>query len=380
MIDETTSVKVFPSREQKKAIASQEKSTKKAKAAKAPAGDELDKASEETEPPPVDLQDPNQVKVGMVVRWWGQRQPSGKILAKKIEFRYLEDSFNIAAMLDLLNGDVKKGGFGFTPPNYDKNKNGLVVLNGKKMNVPSDHDVQNYLNDFGKQLVPLAFYQAPVDKPDKKQRPDPVKLQFRFTLVEQGNVANAYAHQSGNVMITREMYDALENEDQLAFILAHEIAHAVQRHSLREDQANMKKRTTVKAIRLGASRIPGVGGIVTRIAAGQVDKIIAAGYRRGLENQSDRLALHYMAAAGYDPRQGVRVWKLMSEKFGDQKVSTYWSSHETNRVRRSYLMAELHDSFGDVDFAAYQPKEDKHRAFLAAKQSLVDYGTKKAKK
>ena len=77
---------------------------------------------------------------------------------------------------------------------------------------------------------------------------------------------------------------------------------------------------------------------------------IRNGYSRSLENQADRVGTEYVTAAGYDPREAPRVWKVMAKKSGDQRTNFFWSTHDNFVTRRSYLMAELRNNYPDVDF------------------------------
>ena len=364
MVDETTAIKVFPTKAQKQETAQQAKNAKKA----APAKAEEDKP--EAEVKPLDLQSPDQIKLGMVVRWWGERQPDGKILAKKLEFRPLEDSLTVLKVLTWLDSDSKKV-FAFKAPNMEKNKNGMAMLSGRRYKVLPVKSFLAYTNDVANRLQPAYLR----DMPDA----DPLKVKFRFGFME-CKTPQAYANRDGTVVVSQSMFDVLENEDQFAFVIAHEMAHVVQRHAFREERANAKKRTIAKAVKVAGAFTGGIAGLAMRAGASQAEKVIQAGYRRELENQADRLAMEYMIAAGYDTRQAPRVWKLMDEKFGSQKHRTFWASHDTNSVRRSYLMAELRNNYGDVDFTAYQPKPEELQKFTAMKTDTDNFGQKKKKK
>ena len=82
-----------------------------------------------------------------------------------------------------------------------------------------------------------------------------------------------------------------------------------------------------------------------------VNGAIVNGHSRAMENQSDRIGLEYMVAAGYDPRQAPGVWKLMARTNGVQSTDFFWSSHDNGPTRRSYLMNELKNNYRDLDFA-----------------------------
>jgi hypothetical protein len=57
-----------------------------------------------------------------------------------------------------------------------------------------------------------------------------------------------------------------------------------------------------------------------------------------------------MTAAGYDPREAPRVWKVMSKKYGDSPTNVFWSSHDNNATRRSFLMVEIRNNYSQLDF------------------------------
>ena len=63
--------------------------------------------------------------------------------------------------------------------------------------------------------------------------------------------------------------------------------------------------------------------------------------------------MEYMIDAGYDPREAPRFWKTLSLKSGgDSPTNFFWSSHDNNTTRRSYLMSELAVNHKGVDFAS----------------------------
>ena len=89
-----------------------------------------------------------------------------------------------------------------------------------------------------------------------------------------------------------------------------------------------------------------------------VNASIVNGHQRQLENQSDRVGLEYMVAAGYDPRQAPAVWKLVAKTQGVSSTDFFWSSHDNEPTRRSYLMNELKNNYRDLDFSALQTNPD----------------------
>ena len=82
-----------------------------------------------------------------------------------------------------------------------------------------------------------------------------------------------------------------------------------------------------------------------------------------------------MVAAGYDPRQAPTVWKLMARTNGVQSTNFFWSSHENEPTRRSYLMNELKNNYRDLDFAPLLINAAEYSRIKAA--MVAASGTKK---
>ena len=92
--------------------------------------------------------------------------------------------------------------------------------------------------------------------------------------------------------------------------------------------------------------------------ANLVNAAVVNGHQRSLENQSDRVGLEYMVRAGYDPREAPAVWKRMAKKYGVQSTNFFWSSHENQATRRSYLMNELKNNYRHLDYSGLKVSAD----------------------
>lgn len=116
---------------------------------------------------------------------------------------------------------------------------------------------------------------------------------------------NAFAIAGGNIGVFTGIMTVAETQDQLAAVMAHEVAHVTSRH-LNE--------------RMSTQRVTGLGGAVAGAAIGvgnaQVLTNLALNlpFNRAQENEADLLGLDYMAQAGFDPRAAVQLWENMREK------------------------------------------------------------------
>jgi len=287
------------------------------------------------------------VTIGMAMTYEGRRESDGTINATRVEFARNDLEPGEKKIWDSLKVTTKP----FSAAQGLAGELKIAQI-GKFKTVP-DQEVENYVNKIGQQLVPE--YQRSL-APN-----DPGKIPFRFFVVQQ-KTPNAFALPNGIVVIHSSMFDILENEAQFAAIVGHEIAHAVQEHTWRSQQYQKGKRTMLA---IGAAIAAAYGQYAVQDALTLVQAAMQNGYQRNLENQSDRLGLEYMVNAGYDPREAPRVWKEMTNKLGDSPTDFFWSNHDNNATRRSYLMNELKNNYGTLEYSQLQTNEVEFQRIVA---------------
>jgi Zn-dependent protease with chaperone function len=121
---------------------------------------------------------------------------------------------------------------------------------------------------------------------------------LRFYVLK-SNEVNAYATSNGVVIVTVGLLSRIENESQLAFILAHEIQHYIQKHSLQQFK---HRKTTKKRVR----------GVVTD---GDVQLKDVYQFSKENEMEADEKGFEMMVRSGYDLLEGVFVFDML--KYGD---------------------------------------------------------------
>lgn len=331
LVDEQTNVSVVPNKTQSKAQKNAKKAAQKAAKAGDPAPNEA-----------VALTRLDEIHPNMYVSYEGIREKAGTIRAAKLEFKDNEMTSGEAKLWKSLTPKVSA---------FKNEKPGELRIGriGKFKTVP-DKDVQEYVQKLGESLIPAN--QKNLAATDQNRIP------FQFHVIEQKH-PNAFAVANGTVVVHSSLLPAVENEAQLAFILGHELAHATQEHTLRQLDFHKKKRIALQIAAIAASAY---GAYSVRDILNMVNAAIVNGYSRHLENQADRLGMEYMLAAGYDPREAPRAWKAMTLKQGDAPTNFFWSSHDSNATRRSYLMAELRNNYAEAQFASTKrDSEDFHR-------------------
>jgi hypothetical protein len=268
----------------------------------------------------------------------GVRQPDGTILATSLQFKKNELERGEARLRKGLSPKVK------TLKNEAAE---LMIVGAGKFRLFPDQKLQEYVSELGSRLVPEFQRSMPADNPDK--------INFRFFVVD-SKITNAFSLSNGTVVIHSNLIRVLENEAQLASILGHEISHVVEEHIYRQMQYH---KWSLLALEVGGAIAASRRNYSAADAAKLVEAAIRNGYARSLEDQADRLGLKYMIDAGYDPREAPRVWKVLSIAGVDGPTNFFWSTHNNNTVRRSYLMAELRNNYSGLDYSRLQRGEER---------------------
>lgn len=139
------------------------------------------------------------------------------------------------------------------------------------------------------------------------------ELDFHFIVIESGEI-NAYSTPGGYVFITSAILSTMENEAELAGVMAHEIAHVTERHIVKElslKGAEKSSVTSIAALIGGASESVGIAFSQTVDKA--VDLILRDGYKKEDEMQADASAVMLCALSGYDPSGLVTFLEKVSK-------------------------------------------------------------------
>jgi predicted Zn-dependent protease len=155
------------------------------------------------------------------------------------------------------------------------------------------------------------------------------------------DIVNAWCAPGGKIMVYEGLWDPKkglikkDNQDELAAVLAHEIAHATARHLTEAMTRNM----TILIIGQIATEIisasSSVGGNIFQQIFTEGFNIFVPTYGRKNEFEADRLGMIYMAKAGYDPRAAVAVWERVAKTKGDR--TSIYATHPSSGARAKEL-------------------------------------------
>lgn len=145
------------------------------------------------------------------------------------------------------------------------------------------------------------------------------QFHFRVHTVRSPYV-NAFTLPNGSIYVHLGLLARIDDEAQLAVVLAHEMAHAIHRHAtrLRRDASNK--------LDLGAF-LPGIGTLAAMLSVN--------GYSRELETEADEVGFGLVAAAGYDVREGRKLFEKIDEERREQKEKEpfFFATHPALAVR-----------------------------------------------
>ncbi len=191
-----------------------------------------------------------------------------------------------------------------------------------------DPAIVDYVNSVGRRILKVV-------------PPQPFKFGF-FVIKEE--VYNAFASPAGQIFIYSGLLQAMENEDELAGILAHEIGHVVSRH-LAQRISRQKKigmaslAGMVAGVFLGALAGSSAVGSAVTMGTQAAGRSAMLSFSRDDEIQADQLGILYMTGAGYDGQGMITMLRKIRARqwFGSKQIPTYLMTHPASEDRLIYL-------------------------------------------
>ncbi len=171
----------------------------------------------------------------------------------------------------------------------------------------------------------------------KQDNNDPTEnFDWEYVLVDDKKIKNAWCMPGGKIAVYTGILDVAENNDGLATIMGHEIAHAVAKHSVeRMSQAMaLQVGTQVADIFLGGAinRTRSTVGKATGMDIFQLG--IMNPFGRKQETEADYLGLIFSSLSGYNIKESVKFWERMSKAKKGKEPPQFLSTHpsSTNRI------------------------------------------------
>ncbi len=153
--------------------------------------------------------------------------------------------------------------------------------------------------------------------------------QFRAVILDR-YIDNAFALPGGRIFVFKGLLDRVQKPEELAGVLAHEMAHVTQRHGLRKLIASGGPYYILRLF-VGDQQ-----EVLSVISAGS-QLLVNQFYSRDTEREADTIGWHYLMAANIDPRGLVDFFKLETEGENADTVPEMFRSHPATSERIAYL-------------------------------------------
>ena len=169
-----------------------------------------------------------------------------------------------------------------------------------------------------------------------KNEKDPTRnFQWDYILVDNDKVKNAWCMPGGKIAVYTGILKITQNEDALAAVMGHEIAHAVARHSVERASQSLTVNlgTQVADIFLGGA-INRTRNTVGRSSGMDIFQLgIFNPFGRKQETEADYLGLIFSSLAGFDIRESVKLWERMAESNKGKEPPQFMSTHPSSKNR-----------------------------------------------
>lgn len=186
----------------------------------------------------------------------------------------------------------------------------------KKSKVIVNTKESRKIKEIGKKIAKIA------------NRPD---FKWEFNLVE-NKAMNAFCLPGGKVVIYTGILKAAKNDDQLATVMSHEIAHALARHGAERMTSSMlQKGLLVIGNVVIASQAPEYTNTFNQAYGIGSQFGVMLPYGRMQESEADEIGIYLMDKAGYDTKEALKFWQNMS--LGKKEKNEFFSTHPSSSTR-----------------------------------------------
>ena len=163
-------------------------------------------------------------------------------------------------------------------------------------------------------------------------------FQWEYILIENKKVKNAWCMPGGKIAVYTGMLDITKNENGLAAVMGHEIAHAVAKHSVERASRGMLISTGTQIIDIATGgKLSQINRTTGMNAVGLLSQIgILNPFNRKQESEADYLGLIFASLSGYDIRETTKIWERMKKANKGKEPPEFMSTHPSasNRINK----------------------------------------------
>ena len=146
---------------------------------------------------------------------------------------------------------------------------------------------------------------------------------------------NAWCMPGGKIAFYTGMLEITKNEDGLAAVMGHEVAHAVAKHSVERASRGVVLQTGTQLLDIfSGGKLSQVNRTTGMDTVGLISKIgIMNPFTRNQETEADYLGLIFSSLSGYDIRETVKIWERMKEANKGKEPPVFMNTHPSSKKR-----------------------------------------------
>jgi predicted Zn-dependent protease len=164
---------------------------------------------------------------------------------------------------------------------------------------------------------------------------------WEFNVVDDAKTVNAFCMPGGKVVVFTGILNVTKNEDALAVVMGHEIAHALAQHGNERMSQGLITQLGLSSLELALSQKPEATRNLLLSAAGAGAQYgVLLPFSRKHETEADEIGLYLMAMAGYNPAEAAPFWNRMTKSGGGSRPPEFLSTHP-DPTKRSETLKSL---------------------------------------
>ena len=201
----------------------------------------------------------------------------------------------------------------------------------EKEKMSDDKKMLNEIKDIGKRMEnSISKYFSETGKDDPTTNFD-----WEYILIENKKIKNAWCMPGGKIAIYTGILDITKNNNGLASVMGHEIAHAVAKHSVERASRGMLLNTGTQLFDIfSGGKLSQVNRVTGMNTVGLLSQIgIMNPFSRTQETEADYLGMIFASLSGYDIRETKKLWERMKVSNKGKEPSQFMSTHPSSSQR-----------------------------------------------
>lgn len=163
-------------------------------------------------------------------------------------------------------------------------------------------------------------------------------FEWEFNVIESDEV-NAFCLPGGKVFFYTGIVKLTANDDQIATVMGHEIAHALARHGAERISLQTASNVGAQILAVALDVPPEYAGLYSQAYGIGSQLGVMLPYSRQHEHEADQIGVYLMWKAGYDPNEAVLFWQKMKTAGEGKSPPEFLSTHPSDQSRIDEIKA-----------------------------------------